>query len=152
MINSCSNNQDDPRTNTKRHEPNCSTSLRPARSWRDNMSKHQLEHLTRIPGNLKAPAIISLLVVLPFVILELVNRRNLPQDFPVMLFLTMWLLPLFFILALMPILRNLRAANRSPINPLSLVPRVLLMIFIAWFWIGLTLDQMPCFLGVPNCD
>lgn len=116
------------------------------------MSKHQLEHLTRIPGNLKAPAIISLLVVLPFVILELVNRRDLPQDFPVMLFITMWLLPLFFILALMPILRNLRAGNRSLINPLSLVPRVLLMIFIAWFWIGLTLDQMPCFLGVPNCD
>lgn len=23
---------------------------------------------------------------------------------------------------------------------------------IAVFWSGLVLDQMPCFLGVPNCD
>jgi hypothetical protein len=24
--------------------------------------------------------------------------------------------------------------------------------FIAYAWAGLVLDQMPCFLGVPNCD
>jgi hypothetical protein len=23
---------------------------------------------------------------------------------------------------------------------------------IAWFWIAILTDQMPCFLGVPNCD
>ena len=22
----------------------------------------------------------------------------------------------------------------------------------AWLWIGILMDQMPCFLGVPNCD
>jgi hypothetical protein len=23
---------------------------------------------------------------------------------------------------------------------------------IAWLWISIVLDRMPCFLGVPNCD
>ena len=108
--------------------------------------------LSRLPGNLKTPAIISSVLVLPFITLELINRRSLPQGFPVVLFVVMWLLPLAFILTLMPILRNLRAEKRSMTNPLSLLPRVGLLIFIAWFWVSLILDQMPCFLGVPNCD
>lgn len=108
--------------------------------------------LSRIPGDFKTPALISSFLVLPFIALELINRRSLPEGFPVVLFVSMWLLPLSFILILMPILRNLRAEKRSKTNLLSLIPRVVLLIFIAWFWVGLVLDQMPCFLGVPNCD
>jgi len=26
------------------------------------------------------------------------------------------------------------------------------LILIAWLWAGALVDQMPCFLGVPNCD
>lgn len=110
------------------------------------------QDLSRISGNLKTPAIVSSLLVLPFIALELINRRSLPQGFPIVLFLIMWLLPLSFILILMPILRKQRSEKPSMKNLLSLLPRVGLLIFIAWFWVGLVLDQMPCFLGVPNCD
>ncbi len=33
-----------------------------------------------------------------------------------------------------------------------LMPRVAIVVLIAWLWVGLVVDQMPCFLGVPNCD
>jgi hypothetical protein len=26
------------------------------------------------------------------------------------------------------------------------------LLSIAWEWSALVIDQMPCFLGVPNCD
>lgn len=108
--------------------------------------------LSRTPGNLKTPAIVSSVLVLPFMILELVNRRDFHEGFLIVLFGLMWLLPLSFIVILMPILRGLPAGNRNMPSPLGLLPRVVLLILIAWLWIALLIDQMPCFLGVPNCD
>jgi len=102
--------------------------------------------------NLRAPAIISSVLVLPFMILEFVNRRAFHEDFPIPLFAIMWLLPVSFILILTPIVRRLRAQERSAANPLSLLLGAVLLVLLAWLWVGLILDQMPCFLGVPNCD
>jgi hypothetical protein len=53
----------------------------------------------------------------------------------------------FFVL-LMPLVRRLGA--EKSMNHLIVWPRV--VILIAWMWVGLVVDQMPCFLGVPNCD
>src|SRR5687768_1700334 len=43
--------------------------------------------------NLRLPAIFSFLLVLPFMIMEVVNRRNFNEGFPIPLFTIMWLLP-----------------------------------------------------------
>ena len=102
--------------------------------------------------NLRTPSIISSILVLPFMILEFVNRQAFHEDFPIPLFAIMWLLPLSFILILMPIVRNLRAQERITANPFSLLLGVVFLILLAWLWVGLIHDQMPCFLGVPNCD
>jgi hypothetical protein len=102
--------------------------------------------------NLRSPALISLLLVLPFMILELVNRRNFNEGFPIPLFVFMWLLPMLFILTVMPIVRNLRAGNSILANPVFLLLRVVFLAIIVWMWFGILIDQMPCFLGVPNCD
>lgn len=102
--------------------------------------------------NFRSPAIISLILVLPFMILELVNRRNFHEGFPVVLFSLLWLLPVIFIGIAMPILRNMRAGDRFMTNPLILLFRVALLALLAWMWMGILIDQMPCFLGVPNCD
>ena len=57
--------------------------------------------------NLISPAIISFLVVLPFMILEWATRSNLPRtNASGILFVIMWLLPLLSILIMMPIVRN----------------------------------------------
>jgi hypothetical protein len=102
-------------------------------------------------STLKLPAIISSGLVLPFMILELVNRRQFHEAFPVPLFGLMWLLPVAFIVILTPILRNLRAGNALA-RPASLLLRAGVLVLIAWLWSGLLLDQMPCFMGVQNCD
>jgi hypothetical protein len=108
--------------------------------------------MKHILTNLRSPAVISLLLVLPFMFLEVVNRRNFHEGFPVTLFVIMWLLPLLFILTVMPIVRSVRAGNSIATNPMNHILRVAFLALIAWMWMGILIDQMPCFLGVPNCD
>jgi len=102
--------------------------------------------------SIKSPALISLIFVVPFMIMETVNRRSFDQGFPIPLFIMMWLLPLLFIITLMPIVRSIRAGNNLLVSPVALLLRVVTLVFIALMWTGIVLDQMPCFLGVPNCD
>jgi hypothetical protein len=108
--------------------------------------------LSTIGATLAAPAIIGSVLVLPFMILEMINRRGLGEGFPFVLFVVMWILPALFVLVLTPIVRDLRAGIRMTANPLTVVPRLALLILITWLWLGLVIDQLPCFLGVPNCD
>jgi len=102
--------------------------------------------------NLRLASLISLLLVLPFMIMEVVNRRNFNEGFLIPLFTIMWLLPVLFILTGMPIIRTVQAGNSILANPVILLIRVVFLILIIWFWSALLIDQMPCFLGVPNCD
>jgi hypothetical protein len=101
-----------------------------------------------MPATFRTSAIISSILVLPFIVLELRNGGG----FPVTLFLVMWILPLSFVLLFAPLVHKLRAGNRSVAGLLWLLPRVALMTLIAFMWVGIVVDQMPCFLGVPNCD
>lgn len=113
------------------------------------MKEHSVSRMAR---KLRIPVIISLVFVFPFMILEWINRRSFHEGFPVVLFGLMWLLTFSFILISMPIIRNLRAGNRNLQNLFSLLPKLVLLTLIAGIWIRLLIDQMPCFLGVPNCD
>jgi hypothetical protein len=101
---------------------------------------------------LKLPVILSLVLVLPFILMELINRREFHEDFPFSLFLGLWLLPLIFFLVLTPIVQRVREGRRPMENPVDLVFGILVMVLVAVMWVNLLADQMPCFLGVPNCD
>jgi hypothetical protein len=107
--------------------------------------------MRNISSTFLKPAIISSILVLPFVILELINRRSLREDFPYVLFGMLWILAGVFTLLLMPIVQNVQAGNRIRINLINLL-RVVSLVLIASLWVGIVLDQMPCFLGIPNCD
>lgn len=85
-------------------------------------------------------------------IMEVINRRNYHEGFPIPLFIIMWLLPMIFIVILMSIVRNIRAGNDVLANPINLLLRVAFLILIAIVWTGTLIDQMPCFLGMPLCD
>jgi hypothetical protein len=83
------------------------------------------EHLLLIsPGdtmrliltNLGSPAFISLLLILPFIIMEIVNRRNFNEDFPFMLFFVLWLNLFAISLILLPIVRGRRTGNHDMAN------------------------------------
>lgn len=102
--------------------------------------------------NLKSPALVSLLFVIPFMILEAVATRNLNAVFNLPLFGILWLLPMLFLLILIPIVRNARAGNSIAAKPVTFTFSVIFLILIAFVWISIIADQMPCFLGIPNCD
>ena len=86
-------------------------------------------------------------------IMEVINRRSFNKGFPVLLFVIMWLPPVMFILILMPLVRSLRQAGNGILACRGkLLLSVTFLVLIAIVWTGALIDQMPCFLGVPNCD
>lgn len=95
-----------------------------------------------LSSRLKSAAGISSCLVLPFVILEARTRADFFAHFPGALFVVMWLLPFAFVLV-WP-----RVFTRS--TPLIL--RGVALLVLAALWLSLVIDQMPCFLGIPNCD
>ena len=103
-------------------------------------------------SRLKLPVLLSLVLVLPFILMELINRRDFHEDFPFSLFIGLWLLPLIFFLILTPMLQRVREGRKPMENPVDLVFGILVMLLVAVMWINLLSDQMPCFLGVMNCD
>jgi len=108
--------------------------------------------MKRILTQVQSPALISLLIIIPFLILELINRRNFHEGFPLALFIFLWLLSLSFIFILTPIIRNIRAGINLWAHPLVLLLRLVFMAFIVFLWAGTVIDQLPCFLGVSFCD
>lgn len=84
------------------------------------------EHLLLIsPGDVMqtilktsgSSALISFLLILPFMIMEVVNRRNFNEDFPVALFFGMWFNLFVISLILLPIVRSRRTGNQGKANP-----------------------------------
>ena len=112
----------------------------------------EIDSMKNILTNIRSPALIGLLFVVPFMIMEVVNTQNFNAIFNIPLFGIMWLLPVLFILTGMPIVRSRRTGNKILAHPVSLLLRVIFMIALAWAWGSGVIDQMPCFLGVPNCD
>jgi len=81
------------------------------------LSMKEFNPMNTILTNLKAPTLISLLLILPFMIMEVVNRRNLNKDFPIMLFFVLWLNLFAISLILLPIVRGRRTGNHDMANP-----------------------------------
>ena len=100
----------------------------------------------------RTAAIASAALVLPFLILESVNSPSFPADFPVVLFGVMWLMMMSFGFIALSFLRRLENGGRTTGDLVGLSWRVAALILIAWMLVSLIVDQMPCFLGVPNCD
>ena len=112
----------------------------------------QGDAMRTITKNLGFAALISFIIVLPFMILEWVNNRNPHESFPLALFGFMWLLPVAFIVILVPMVRTVRAGSSIMAKPISLLFGVAFLTLIATVWGWGLIDQLPCFLGVPNCD
>ena len=101
---------------------------------------------------LSFPAMLSLFLLLPFLLLEVANRRQYHEPFPYSLFAVLWLLQLVFLLLLKPVLQGIRLGKTGGLPRLLLFLCAVCLALIAWAWVSLLADQMPCFLGVPNCD
>lgn len=104
--------------------------------------------------NPKAAALVGLILVLPFAVIEAVNNTITGRSAPglIVLFGLLWLLAAAFIVILVPLVRAVRAGGGVAANPFHLLFRVALLALIVMTWAGIVVDQMPCFMGVPNCD
>jgi hypothetical protein len=67
--------------------------------------------------NLGMTVALSVLLVLPFMVMEGVNRRQFNEDFPWSLFGALWLQLAVILLILLPILRNVRAGRNTMAPP-----------------------------------
>ena len=115
------------------------------------MRRDTMKAITKSIGR---AALISFILVLPFAILETLNNKVTKENAPglILLFCVLWLLPTVFIVILMPIVRTVRSGNNLMANPTIFLFRVVFLTLIATVWVSGFLDQLPCFLGVPNCD
>jgi hypothetical protein len=107
------------------------------------------------PGTLKScftSLAISSILVVPFVILELVNRRAFYEEFPFLLFTFMSLHSLLIVILLAPALRRLRAERNLRALRLGHWAGLVLSASLLFAYASVIIDQFPCFLGVPNCD
>src|SRR5262245_42785174 len=102
-----------------------------------------------------AAALISLILVAPFAYLELryntETSRNLIH-FPIPVFGLLWFLATVFIVLVASIVRTVRADDSLLAHPVTLLFRLVFLALVACLWGGLFIDQLPCFLGDPNCD
>ena len=98
------------------------------------------------------PLLISAALVAPFIVLKWANRRTFREEFPWVLFAFMSVHSLVIVLALTPPVRRLRAEGTfgalAPVNWAG----ILLGAVLGFAYAGVVIDQLPCFLGVPNCD
>jgi hypothetical protein len=109
--------------------------------------------------NLRSSVLISFLTVLPFMIMEWVNRQSFrasgKESFPFPLFGILWLDAMLFLLIGMASLRSVRnvlAGKKIEVNAVFLLIGVVFLVGTAWAWGVWIIDQWPCFIGVPNCD
>jgi hypothetical protein len=106
----------------------------------------------RMERRARFSVMVGFLLVLPFMILEWSTRSEQPRsDFSVLLFILMWLAAAVFLFVLTPMVQAIRTGNFAVANPISTVLKVALLVVIAWSWVGLVIDQMPCFLGATGC-
>lgn len=102
-----------------------------------------------------AAVLFGLLLTAPFAFMQYWNNpgiRSREFAFPFVLFFGMWVGSTILFLAATPIVRRLRAGESVLAQPIALLLRVTLLAFLTIGWVIMLIDQMPCFLGVPNCD
>jgi hypothetical protein len=102
--------------------------------------------------SLAAPLAVSAALVAPFIVLEWANRRTAAEAFPVGLFLLMSLHALVIVLSVTPALRRFHAEKSLNTLTAGHWAGLLLGVLLGLVYALMVLDQLPCFLGVPNCD
>ena len=94
--------------------------------------------------------LLALALVLPFAVLEAVNQSITTSTLP--LFAVLWLLPAVAGTGVFRIARTSKSPITSPMGRTIQLAGIAFVVVLAAVWLRLVADQLPCFLGVPNCD
>jgi hypothetical protein len=123
---------------------------------------------SRILTNPRATEIVVLVLALPFLMIGVMQILNIEPPFaealnqpdpdkpnfyntaiPIGAFL---LAAVNAFIARASIVQVLQAQGRLFARPISLIVVLLMLLLLAWNWIGFIIDQWPCFIGVTGCD
>jgi hypothetical protein len=99
---------------------------------------------------LGSAVLISFLLILPFMIMEVVNRQYFNEDFPFMLFFVLWLNLFAISLILLPIARGRRAGTQDMANPVPVQKNTLLTNPSSAAMISIALFLAPGILPLLN--
>jgi hypothetical protein len=93
-------------------------------------------------------------IVAPLAVLEVRNQgiQAMQGVDNVVLFGLLWLAPAAVVLLASPVVRAVRSGAAVLDRPLPLLARLVLLMLVTFVWLSLVADQLPCFMGVPNCD
>lgn len=124
--------------------------------------------ITKIPANPKSAEISVLVLTLPFLAIGAMQILNIEPPFAQTLnqpdpdkpnfYNTVIPIGAFFLaiagalFARTSIVQTLQSQGRLFARPISLIIVLLMLLLLAWNWVGFVIDQWPCFLGVPGCD
>lgn len=113
-------------------------------------SKHpKKDSSQKIIGQLVVAVVIGFLLTVPFFITEAITTSGfVTSGFPLALFNTMWVIASLFMFLVIPFVM---AKGRPKGRTLYIVLRIALILILARMWIGLVIDQWPCFLGATGC-
>jgi hypothetical protein len=117
-----------------------------------NVAATEGNPLKGIGSNFGIASLVGFLLVLPFLVLELTYGQKSYSSFPIGLFVILWILPTLVVLIVAPMVQTVRRGESLLASPITLILRIAFIVLIGAFWMALVQDQMPCFLGVPNCD
>jgi hypothetical protein len=95
-------------------------------------------------------ALLSLLFIIPFMMMEVVNRRKFQEDFPFMLFFGLWLNLFAISLILLPIVRGRRTRSLDTANPVPTQSNTLLTNPRSALMISVVLFLCPVILSLLN--
>jgi hypothetical protein len=96
--------------------------------------------------------LISSALVAPFIVLQWLNRRTFHEDFPFVLFTFMSLHSLLIVFLVAPALRRLRSERRLRALKFGHWAGLVLSVGLMVVYADVVIDQLPCFVGKPNCD
>lgn len=141
------------------------------RAQRNNLASSVPETMsttTKLLANPKSTEIIILVLVLPFLAISAMQILNIEPPFAQALNQPDPDKPNFYntvipigallfaivgvLIARMSIVQMLQTHEKLFSRPISLIIIVLMLLLLAWNWIGFVIDQWPCFIGVPGCD
>ena len=100
---------------------------------------------------LAVPALVGTILVPPLAVLEVLAAGRAGAGFPVALFAALWLLALACAAVARRVVRQLHDRDAAA-GGARLLLMLSVVVLLAGIWSRIVLDQLPCFLGAPNCD
>lgn len=112
-----------------------------------------MSEVLRRVGTVNVVAVLGgFVLVLPLMVLERSTASDLPRStFAFWWFVYLWILAALFVGGTIRAVQLMQARQVAALRSISMSVRVAFLGVLAWAWVSMVVDQMPCFLGATGC-